>query len=107
MSTVDELSMSFLANVIRRYYYKTNCGKIVFLKHYLRSDQREKAEGIYYDMLLRYDYCTRAAKKELFYISKEFLYWKSRKLFVNLSVDYVNYKSKRLFRLFVKKVEEG
>jgi len=102
MSTVDELTMTFLAKVIRRYY-EVNCGKIVFLKHYLRGDQREKAEGIYYDMLLRYASCTRAAKKELFYISKEFPYWKSRKLFVNLSMDYVNYKAKRLFRLFFKK----
>lgn len=106
MSTVDELSMLFLANVIRQYYYKTNCGKIVFLKHYLRSDQREKAEGIYYDMLLRYDYCSLAAKKELFYISNEFSYWKSRKLFVKLSVDYFTAKSKRLFRLFANKLRK-
>ena len=102
MSTVDELTMTFLPMVIRRYY-EVNCGKIVFLKHYLRVDQREKAEGIYYDMLLHYAYCTRAAKKELFYISKKFPYWKSRKLFFNLSVDYFKYKAKRLFRSFFKK----
>src|SRR4030067_2672131 len=78
MSTVDELTIAFLAKVIRRYY-EVNCGKIVFLKHYLREDQREKAGEIYYDTLLHLDYCTRAAKKELFYISKEFPYWKSRK----------------------------
>jgi glycosyltransferase involved in cell wall biosynthesis len=102
MSTVDELTITFLAKVIRRYY-EVNCGNIVFLKHYLRNNQREKAEKIYYDLLLHYASCTRAAKKELFYISKEFPYWKSRKLFANLAVDFVYYKVKRLFSLLFKK----
>lgn len=102
MSTVDNLTMAFLANVIRRYYETSN-GKIVFLKQYQRNDQKEKAEGIYDDMLSHYARCALAAKKELFHISKEFPYWKSKNLFVNLTVDYFNYKVKRIFRLFLKK----
>lgn len=102
MSTVDELTIAFLAKVIRRYY-EVNCGKIVFLKHYLRDDQREKAGAIYYDTMLHLAYCTRAAKKELFYISKEFPYLESRKLYANLSVDYINAKARRLMRLYFEK----
>src|SRR4030067_1577515 len=102
MSTVDELSMTFLWKMIRRYY-EVSYGNIVYLKHYLRNEQKEKAEGIYYDMLSHYARFALAAKKELYYVSKEFPYWKSRNLFVNLPVDYFNYKARRLFRLFLNK----
>jgi len=98
MSTVDELSMTFLWKMIRRYYETIN-GKVVFLQHYQRNNQKEKAAAIYDDMLSHYDRYALAAKKELFDISKEFPYWKNRNLFVNLPLDYFNYKARRLLRL--------
>jgi glycosyltransferase involved in cell wall biosynthesis len=96
MSTVDQLSVVFLAHMIRRFY-EMFYGKIIFLKQYLSSDQKKKAEEVYYDILSNCSKCTLAAKKELFYISKKFPRWKNTDLYMNLATEYLNRKVESLF----------
>ena len=96
MSVADRLSMVFLARVIRRFY-ATYYGKIVFLKHYLSSDQKKMAEEIYDDILAGCSKCTLAAKRELFRISKKFPRWKNNNLYINLAAEYLNRKVEGLF----------
>jgi glycosyltransferase involved in cell wall biosynthesis len=102
-STADLLSMSFFSTVIRCFSETCN-GDIVFLKHYLRNGQTERAEDIFDRVLSGYDRCPQAAKKELFYASKEFPYWKSKGLYGNLALDFLKRKTKRFPPFFRKAV---
>lgn len=96
MSSVDQLSMVFLAHTIRRFY-SMHYGKIVFLKYYLSSDQRKKAREIYDDILADCTKCPLPAKRELFYISKKFPRWKNKDLYMSLTAEYLKRKVEQLF----------
>jgi glycosyltransferase involved in cell wall biosynthesis len=90
---VDQLNMAFLGNVMGPYY-EFDSANAVFVMNYLRRGQRKKAQELYESMVSNYSHCTLKAKKNLFYLSKHFPYWRSKRLFGRLAVDYLKAKVK-------------
>jgi glycosyltransferase involved in cell wall biosynthesis len=102
MSAADHLTMTFLAVVIRRFY-EANRGKMVALKQYLITHQKEKAEELFEELLLNYPRCSFSTRKELFCLSRKISYWKSRKLYRKMAIDFMKYKAGLFIGEFLKR----
>ena len=99
MSTIDHLTIRFLANILRPYY-ETNCGQIVFLKHYLDNGERSKAEEIFHSMLPSYSRYPLTIKKRLYRVSRRYFHWKSKILLGAFATSYTKNKARRVFDRF-------